>query len=359
MTTGRLLSLLVGLVVGNASFAGDETPIHWKTECVGRMQISFPGEADVAAMVPKDFIKKLRGRGEEPYKFLDGQEASWSNTNFVRITHPITAEEKKQIDAGIEYRWKEASFYSKSQGQPPLISLLNNENRGRAWKGENFYSAYLYVGANAIDWGYGTQSDDISDLRNSYDNLLAGLRPRSLFDIPKEPGVCLPYLFIEDDGKPPRHIGTTYRLKDHPDITVWLEDGSAALVDPRRRPETYTPQYMAGFFWEQDYQNRRAFKSLWPGHKAFKEGTLAGRKGVKTFVELTRYDAQQTKDYGYLVAVRGDPDAREDAPDLMLYVIQDSVNATKRGVPPLGKDEFFRLAETIAASVRHRPVRAP
>lgn len=193
----------------------------------------------------------------------------------------------------------------------------------------------------------------------TYASLLEGLRPRPLFDVPHEPGVCLPYLFIRDDGSQPRGVGTTYRLKDHPDITVWLEDGSAALVDPRRRPETYTPQYMASFFWEQDYQNRRAFKSLWPGHKAFKEGTLAGRKGVKTFVELTRYDAQQTKDYGYLVAVRGDPDAREDAPDLMLYVIQDSVNATKRGVLPLGKDEFFRLAETIAASVRHRPVRAP
>ena len=223
---------------------------------------------------------------------------------------------------------------------------------GVAWAFGDTHYAILRVGTNIVGW---TASGG-DYIKEYYQIILTGLRPRPTFDVPKASGVCLPYIFVKDDGKNPRHIGMTYRLKAHPDITIWLEDASPIIVGPHMNPEKFTAKGKAAFFWEQHQQILSGIKSLWPFGMAFRDTTMAGQKGVKTFVELTREDPAQTKDYGYLVSVRGDPEARDDKPDLMLYVIQDSINATQRGIKPLGKDEFLKMAETIAASVKRREV---
>jgi hypothetical protein len=41
----------------------------------------------------------------------------------------------------------------------------------------------------------------------------------------------------------------------------------------------------------------------------------------------------------------------------MLYVIQDSIHATQRGIAPLAKKQFIDMIEKIAASVTRREVR--
>lgn len=69
------------------------------------------------------------------------------------------------------------------------------------------------------------------------------------------------------------------------------------------------------------------------------------------------YVRSETLTARYLAVVRGDPDAAEDTPDLMLYVIRDAANATKRGVTPIGRDQLLELARGIAASIRKRPTR--
>ncbi len=61
-----------------------------------------------------------------------------------------------------------------------------------------------------------------------------------------------------------------------------------------------------------------------------------------------------TEDFGYLVVTQGNPDAKVDTPDLMLYVIRDAQQAIKRGIKPVPKKEFFKLARQIADSVKHR-----
>jgi hypothetical protein len=265
--------------------------------------------------------------------------------------------EKSAAHKTFDRRWKGAQEYARKRGRDYVLSKLpKSEYSESAWHGNDYYQAYFFVGKTAMYWGVDTEIDDMPNVTKDYQTLISGLRPRPTFDVPKDNGVCLPYLFVKDDGKDSRHIGTTYRLKAHTDITVWLEDSSADVIGPHMNPDKFTAEGKASFFWEQRYQSYRAFRSLWPFHYAFKDATLAGQKGVKTFVELTRNDEAQTKDYGYLVAVRGDPEAKEDTPDLMLYVIQDSVNATKRGIQPLSKDAFLDMAETIAASVKRREV---
>ncbi len=358
-TLKTLLSATVLTLIGLPAHAEPRVPADWKTDCVGRMQISLPGEVDIAAMLPKDLISELNAQGYFGYKFLDGQDASWSSSNGLKITHPITPEEGVVIDSIIAKDLAAAKAYCKKKSKETGESLVLTELPRSAYvklafRGKNAYRAYLHLDKTAVYWAIDTEVDDMPNVAKDYQTLITGLRPRPTFDAPKDSGVCLPYLFVKDDGKDSRHIGITYRLKAHPDITVWLEDSSAATIGPHMKPAMFTAEGKAAYFWERRYANRRSFRSLWPFHYAFKDTTMAGQKGVKTFVELTRDDEAQTKDYGYLVSVRGDPDAKEDTPDLMLYVIQDSVNATKRGIKPLTKDDFIDMAETIAASVKRR-----
>lgn len=360
----QFISAAVLALIGLSAAAESKVPSDWKTDCVGRMQISLPGEADIAAMLPKDLISELNAQGYFGYKFLDGQDASWSSSNGLKITHPITPEEGVVIDAIIAKDLAAAKAYYKKKSKETgeslaLTELPKSAHVKLAFRGKNAYRAYLHLDKMAICWAIDTEVDDMPNVAKDYQTLITGLRPRPTFDVPQDPGVCLPYLFVKDEGKDSRHIGMTYHLKTHPDITVWLEDSSAATVGPHMKPAMFTAEGKAAYFWERRYANRRSFQSLWPFHYAFKDTTMAGQEGVKTFVELTRDDEAQTKDYGYLVAVRGDPDAKTDTPDLMLYVIQDSVNATKRGIKPLDKDAFLEMAETISASVKRREVVAP
>jgi len=41
----------------------------------------------------------------------------------------------------------------------------------------------------------------------------------------------------------------------------------------------------------------------------------------------------------------------------MLYVMRDAANARAKGIEPMQKDEFLKMAREIAASVKRRPVR--
>jgi hypothetical protein len=94
--------------VGNAS---NNVPADWKTDCVGRMQISLPGEVDIAAMLPSDFIKAFADNSQPPYKFPDGQHASWSSSGFMEISHPNSPAEKQRIETEIARKLARAKQY--------------------------------------------------------------------------------------------------------------------------------------------------------------------------------------------------------------------------------------------------------
>lgn len=357
---------------GISGCTAETVPVDWKTDCVGRMQISLPGEIDVASISYESWMlarKHPSAGGTVPHKFTDGQEAGWSSVDYfgsANVTHRFSDNELESVRKEILLGREKIRKYARGEANEAdrVLHLQPRKHKykdlsltpqdGYGWEIDRGTVGSFFQDNHLFDWVVSTDPEYDSYRESHLQTLISGLRPRHHFDVPKQPGVCLPYFFIKDDGKTVRHIGMTYRLKAHPDITVWLEDASAATIGPHQNPNTFTAKGKANFFWAQRYQTHRGIKSLWSFNQTFKDTTLAGQKGVKTFVELTREDKEQTKDYGYLVAVRGDPDAKEDTPDLMLYVIQDSINATKRGIKPLSKDEFLDMAETIAASVKRR-----
>lgn len=191
-------------------------------------------------------------------------------------------------------------------------------------------------------------------------SLMKHFRPRELFEVPSEQGFCLPYGFIAgDSGQTPHEMGVTYRLIDHPDVTIFFLDFG---VNKERRTDKYSMKDAMTRMWQNSYLMGAYEKELLSPQWQHIE--MDGREGMATFVKAT-YNNYPTYDYnghvkeynnyinyGYLAYVRGDKETRNKKPDLLLYISQDSSQAKNK--QPMSKDELFDIAEHITRSVTRR-----
>ncbi|MGF6182283.1 hypothetical protein ABIB42_003315 [Massilia sp. UYP32] len=67
--------------------------------------------------------------------------------------------------------------------------------------------------------------------RRDFSAMLKSFRPRALHEIPTEPGVCIPYGFIPDDGRTVVEFKQSLRFPDAPGVLYTIETGT---VHPRR-----------------------------------------------------------------------------------------------------------------------------
>ena len=358
----RISTCVLGALALNACSAQEPAvPPDWKTDCVGRMQLSLPGPADVAANSFKMLAAEYKIGTQQPrFEFAGGQQAGYSSQHYmgyVFVSQPLTPEQRQVLlQAGKDEQLRAQAYATKKKANEkskPLVferldvaPKMGYANRVNGSMDITVAIDQIIVRAVSND----RQSDDQGVL-NDFALKSSGMALRPFGELPKAPGVCFPYAFIKDDEQRVRSIGITYRLQDHPDVTIWLEDSSASAPMPEQDPDKFTADYRTNFFWTQRYQDRTTLKLL---SRKTTDNLMDGRKGVATVVELVRKDGITT-DYGYLAVVRGDPEAKQDTPDLMLYVIRDAKNATDKGKQPMDKDELIKMAQTIAASVRHRP----
>jgi hypothetical protein len=311
---------------------------------------------DVAATTRSDLRKNWNPPSSS---FVDVEYAGWSELGYlggVQIVHGL---DPSELDAFLTERAAvREKFRARSSAQGGLKGsggyqeLTVSPHSGIGFQAQDQRYLALKLGRHALTWsGYSGLSPQHAEA--NYAAIISGLRARDLFSIPSEAGVCFPYAFIRDDGKTRRHIATTYRLGEHPDVTVMLKDTTALEVDPKANPDIYDAKAQSDSFWGRyDSAYRKSLQSVWSD--PYKRIALGASKGVESFVKIVREDGSE--DYGYLVVARGDPLAAEDTPDLMLYVIQNSKNAKAKGAAPMSKDAFLELAQTLAASVRRRPL---
>lgn len=105
----KTIVVIGALLLAQASISGctaQTVPSDWNTDCVGRIQISLPGEADVAA----DTAKSWKEQNDRVSRFPDDQVASWSSSSFLgqlKISHLRTSDElEKTIQHYLESRNK-------------------------------------------------------------------------------------------------------------------------------------------------------------------------------------------------------------------------------------------------------------
>ncbi|MGT2472732.1 T6SS immunity protein Tli4 family protein [Paraburkholderia terrae] len=162
--------------------------------------------------------------------------------------------------------------------------------------------------------------------------------------MPHGTGACLPGIFIASSAADDfSNIGVTFRLKEHPDVTIFFADrtaGDLSKMTSKQRNE---------FVWTSDAVGRVIHLH---GPLRYRPTLMAGRLGTASFATVTRYDG--ATDYAYLVTIQGDPKASVDTPDLELLVERTAKYA--KGMPPVSGDELEQIAKAIAASVTRRPV---
>jgi hypothetical protein len=326
------------------------------------MQLQLPGDVDVAVQRIQDIIK---GGHEPRYQFDDGESAPFSAARYDGIVNisGVLNDSEQQLITDAQTRWLERSrLLGKTQNNippgwdahgKPRFEKLDIPRQGLAWRIDNEWIAITNVNKRAFVWSVAGTFEQQSEIAKSLQVLMKGLQYRPIFSVPSGAGVCLPFAFVADGGAKNRQIGggsITYRLHNHPDITVMLEDRSAARVADFQDPNKFTAVYQSNFFWTQRYRPVKEKENLLKG--SYNKIKLAGQDAVETMFKLIRKD--DAEDFGYLVIARGDPESKVDMPDLMLYVIQNSKVARDKGVPPMSKADFFDLAKKISSSVKHR-----
>jgi Tle cognate immunity protein 4 C-terminal domain len=355
----RRMIVAIGAVASvGVSFAQmKDVPSEWKADCVGRMQLSLPGDVDVAATTLKDIERMWRPASSS----FEDEQVSWgSGLEFlgkIKVIHGLTPDGMNAYmarRAKVRDKFRSGVEQAKKQDIPykPVVDLpILATQAGFGFQAQGQRLLVLRLPPHVFSWGGFTGISE-GESRVNYETILRGVRGRSTFDVPKENGVCLPYSFIRDDGSNGRSIAMTYRLKGHPDITIFLKDMDAAKAGPAQDPRKFTATYETQYFWTYYCSTCRS-KSV----KRFdihRHTSLAGQPAIETIADLVRKDG--TEDFGYLVVAKGDADAKEDTPDLMLYVMRDADNARAKGIKPMPRDEFLKMAREIAASVRRRPV---
>jgi hypothetical protein len=355
----RMIWVVVLIAAMPTGCVANQPVLSWSRDCVGRMELQLPSEGDFAAYSFKNFRAQVDARypGIPQAEFADGEIAGHSALSWydgsVYVSHALT---KAQLDTlrddAMRIRTEVDKRATRDTGiQLPSTRALTSSSQPKAesvvW-GIKGYGALVRFDPHMLLW---ESAGDLGASADSFRAVNGQLATRAMFSVPSASGICLPYAFVADAGDTSRDVRMTYRPKVNPDIQIMIKDAGAAVHEPGVRTRNNEPKPATVSFWSQLLTQAKEVKPLWtPTTRSVK---LAGYTGVASFVQLTRAD--NTVDYGYLAVVRGDPKAKEDTPDLMLYVVQDSKQAKVKDKEPISKDAFIAMAEGVAASVRRRP----
>jgi len=327
-------------------------------ECVGRSEFALPGNAE-AALYPLEVVARL---AKPPAllveaTFDDGQIAGytgWQYRGDLYVTRPIaSAQVADLLHKFSELRQNSRAYAARKNlndmGMPQPFEALSANAQSLAWRLGSSYRGIWNLSGVILHWSstYGPGTD--APNAQAYQWIL-GAVPRASFEIPAGPGVCLPSLFIPDDGKVERSIASTYRLKQHPDVTVWVQDSGSE--EPSPTAKLGHPQQSIkdnDFFWAQNYQDRIGVRSLWSlPHPIEMRGVL----GTASFVELMRKDG--TIDYGYFASSWGSPDSAVGATQIKMFVIRDAKVAKAKGITPVDREALLDMAESVLHSIKAR-----
>lgn len=357
-----LATLVIGFVTlgsDNDASASDVSK-GWKTECVGRYQISLPGDVEVALVNRNDFLSDMYPIES---RFNDGVLASSSAISVngtIFVSQLKQAEELSSIQREVDKANENLIEEFRKDGFPKVadkikpISPLPDGMFGWIATGLPEQVVNLFVGRKDYIYRY---KEVGAKVRPGGMRFVKYFRPRALYEIPKEPGVCFPYGFIADDGKTPRHVGVTMRLKEYPDVRIFFEDYSASADE---QSEHFDPQFRKAspkalelselkYLWQEEAAPiKRTDVSPLDFHVAY----VDGHKGTGSSIEITRLDGG--KDYGYAAVVAGKYVHGADAPRLKVYVIRTAAWAKDT---PMSNDELKGIAAKIVASIKRREVK--
>lgn len=359
--TLRMFCLFAIMLMLSPAISNADVPNNWKTECIGRYQVSVPGEVEVAL----DSYKHLFDDSNySQYRFSDDATAPFSHHHTVypqmdtRESLEFMSTIKRKFDKNISERHQETgSVMVKKYAYWMSFSDVVS-NRDFAWVEPGSYSLFIYRDGHYFNFGtsFEKTNNPAKDTQKSIAaiaSIINSFHPRTLYSLPKQPGVCIPYGFIADDGTTSRNIAVTMRLIDHPDVEVGFQDSTD--MEPIEQDGKYTGAYLDPkhainrFFSSSGITN--ADEEVEANFSGYHSIQMSGRQGGAVFVTIKREDG--SKDYGYVAAIQGDATTKPATPSQILYVIRTASRAKSK---PISKDELKEMAKQIIASVKPHPV---
>jgi hypothetical protein len=386
---------IAAFLVCSVPVSSAKTPARsWKNECVGYYTLQVPGELEYA-LKPQPFFRNLNAGFDKAMTIM--------NVGFrIKTDKPITVdgitdtvsllqslstnefEELKEVankelqkkkeehiqraeETGVPYlkeiHLREASeikFHQNYNGKTAFAAVIQQEKSfGNGTEplftpALNFYVQVIQMTINATRKLNGTPQQTI-------DKFLSHFRSRAAFEVPTTPGVCLPYAFMSGEAEP-ADTGTAMRLKDHPDILIYLkdvEDYSKAYIPSKPVPS-------AKIFVEArartSFNFGDAVDPLDGTLRPTRSVKIDGREGAGAFVKITRKpaagadainnEATKNEDWGYLAYIPADKKAPAGTSSDLIFRVERFNRFAKR---PMTEKEFRQLVMTLAAGIKRRP----
>lgn len=365
--SGMRLSLGTLLFASVTSVSSIAAPLEWKEECVGRTKLLLPSDVEIAGHAFGELLDEMEGgNGLSEPQFPDGQKAGWSRfayTGFYLVSNSLPSSEIKDVRAKF-LKAKDslqARLSQGAKGQSEKVSDVQTGFKGvLAWASQQNVRFLIQLDDNLVAGRYGYADKSKEENIALFKSFAGRVMARPIFSIPKDSGVCLPFSFIRDDGQHFRNITATYRSKSYPDVSIIIQDASAPESDAPKLPGTTQAESALNEFWSQ-YQHSRTGRKVtagW-GPRKTREVEIDGRRGLSTFVKITRIDG--STDFAYSAYVAGDHTAHTDTPNLVLHVIREGSVARARGMQPVDEKTLLELAQRVTSTVQTRnfaPVRS-
>ena len=356
------------------SGCADAASPAWRTECVGYYTIQIPGDIEYAVQQPpleRGWLPKFStGLGVFKTSFSVGLDGEGADLVDIEISSEATQQE---LDALASARNKtlrrekddQLRMADRSDDSPKMQKRLRSEasqisfyeplNGGTVFArhGEKAIGFDALIGTRIVSTGL----DLIGTPQQTIDAFLKRYRSRAPFDVPTDPGVCFPYSFVTSE-KQPASVGISMRLRNRPDIVIYLHDGKDfTRLEPPKSAKAYLSKAVQGFFYGAKLANPLDGDSM-----PFRAITIDGREGMGGFAIVTRDNdlgpeainnaANQDQDWAYLAYVPADKAAPAGMSSDLVFKVERFGRFAKE---PMTEKEFRELVKTLAAGIRRRP----
>jgi hypothetical protein len=362
------------LALFSAAGLASAAPSTWRAECIGYHVMQVPGDIEYAVQRPpleRDWNPKFSdGLGVWRTAFDVDLGSRTADLVQVSISTEVTQRDLEALASArnkalqrTKDRLLELADAAKKFGSNPTseieaakrVSFFKPFNSGMVsvWQG----SEGLNIDALIEDRIIGVDLNLVGTPQQTLDAFLKRYHSREPFKIPQEAGVCLPYAFITGESQP-ASVGISMRLKDRPDIVIYLRDGKdLSVLEPPKSAKAYLSRAVQNFFYGATLAN-----PLDGDLKPFHSITIDGREGLGGFGIVTRQkgsgpeafnnEANQDKDWAYLAYVPADKKAARGMSSDLVFKVERFGRFAKQ---PMSEKEFRVLVKTIAASIKRRP----
>lgn len=357
--------LLAGLVPLSQAALPSARAASERTECIGYYTVNLPGDLEYALM--DNFSQALGAWGSDIRLDLTGlgrQELFISQPVGVGgLTALVEKRNVKQQVARDDLLRQADLFTPQEAMHEKLMSEAQLTQLFVPIQRRNAYGAMLEkdnrekLALHALVNGHilSTELKPQGTPEQTLDAFLSHYKPRALGELPTGPGVCVPFGFFTGEEQPAT-IGLNIRLKDQPDIVMYLLARDAATDTPED-PEKYIDRKTEPM--TMFYASRGAFamNRLSP----YKGITIDGHRGKGAFVNIKRdatllqkvnNPATDDIDWGYLAYIPGLSGGKPGESFNLTFKVERFGRFAAR---PMTESEFRALVLRIAASIKRRP----